>query len=130
MGSDRHPKPMRFIDHDLSHIEGHKLIELYDVAVELLFPLHRTARLIWRHDGDVAARSPRAERIMFTKRTANPAPSHPYSWTADFAEIGALLLGAAPWAVLVELDLGAGGDAQMQIEFAVEILQVAVAVDE
>src|SRR5215208_5698897 len=103
MGSDRHPEPMRFIDDSLCKVERHKFIEFDDIAVEFLFPLHRSARLIRRGDGDVAARGPRAKRIMLTEWAADAAASHPYPRPADFAEVGALLLGAAPRAILVEL---------------------------
>ena len=55
---------------------------------------------------------------------------HPDPRSANFPQPGPLLLRAGPWAVLVGVYGGAGGNAQMEIELAMEILQVAVTVDE
>ena len=52
-----------------------------------------------------------------------PRAAHPDARPANFAELGALLLRAAPRTVLIDLDLRTGRDAKVQIEFAVEILQ-------
>src|SRR3990172_10875579 len=58
------------------------------------------------------------------------SPRHPNPRPANFTQTGALFLRQGPWAVLVELDRGAGGNAQMEIKLAMEIFQVAVTVDE
>jgi hypothetical protein len=63
----------------------------------------------------------------------NPADcpaGHPDSRTANFPEIGALLLSQSPWPVLVKLDIGAGGNAEMEVKLSMKILQVAVTIDE
>ena len=49
---------------------------------------------------------------------------------SDLAERGAVALRETPGAVLEDLDGDAGGDAEMQVELAVEVLEMAVAVDE
>src|SRR4051794_20857500 len=130
VGGDWQTQAMGFVDDDLGQFERQEFIELDDVAVELLFPLHRVARLLRRRDGDVAARRSRAEGIMLVEWTADAAAAHPDSWPADFPGPRPLLLRAAPGTILVELDLRTGRDAEMQIELAVEILQVPMTVDE
>jgi hypothetical protein len=39
-------------------------------------------------------------------------------------------LRQGPWAILIEFDGGAGGNAQMEIKLSMEILQVAMTVNE
>ena len=48
----------------------------------------------------------------------------------NFAQIGALFLRQGPWAILVELDIGAGRNSQMEIKLSMEILQMAMTIDE
>ena len=130
VGGDRHAEPVRFVDGDLHQVEGKKLVDLEDVAAELLLALHRSARFLRRCDDDVAAGGSRAEGIVPGADAADRPARHPNARPADFSQRGALLLREGPGAVLVELDCGAGGDAEMEIKLAVEILQVAMAVDE
>jgi hypothetical protein len=44
--------------------------------------------------------------------------------------MGALFLSKGPWSILVKFDRGAGRNSQMEIKLSVEILQVAMTVDE
>src|SRR5437660_12430378 len=62
--------------------------------------------------------------------TADRPAGHPNPRPANFTQSGTLFLRKSPRAILVELDIRAGGDSQMEIKLAVEILQVAMTIDE
>ena len=126
---DRHAQPMGFVDGDFNQVEGKKLIDLEDVAPEILFPLHRSAHFIRRRDDDVVARGARAEGVVPGADAADGASRHPDARSANFSQSRPLFLRERPRAVLVKFDIGAGGNAEMEIELAMKILQVAMAID-
>src|SRR5262249_10638744 len=61
---------------------------------------------------------------------ADRTAGHPNARAANFSQGSSLLLRARPGAVLVKLNVGASRDSQMEVEFAVKIFQVAMAIDE
>src|SRR6266478_7700433 len=61
---------------------------------------------------------------------ADRPAGHPNPRPANFTQSGTLFLRKSPRAILVELDIRAGGDSQMEIKLAMEILQVAMTIDE
>src|SRR4029450_1312228 len=91
---------------------------------------HRFAHLFCRSDDDVVAGGSRAECIVPGADAANRPARHPDSRPVNFAQIGALFLRQGPWAILVELDVGAGRNSEVEIKLSMEILQVAMTIDE
>ena len=130
VGGHRHAEPVRFVDCDLRQVQRKKLIDLENVAAELLLALHRSAHFFRRGDDDVVAGGSRAKGIVPGADAADRPPRHPNPRPADFPQSGPLFLRQSPRAVLVELDIGAGGNSQMKIELAMKILQVAMSIDE
>ena len=120
---------MGFVDGDFDQIHGKKLIDFEDVAAQFLFSLHRPAHFIRRGDDDVVTRGARAESVVPRADAADRPTGHPNARPANFTQSGSLFLREGPWAVLIELDIGTGGDTQMEIKLAVEVLQVAMAID-
>ena len=127
---DRHAEPVRLLDDDGDEVERKELVELDDVAADLVLAPHGLARFLGGGDDDVAARGPAVGRVGRHARAADGAARHPDARAPDLAELGAALLRQRPGAILEDLDGHAGGDAEMEIELAVEVLQVRVAVDE
>src|SRR5262245_10178319 len=121
---------MRFVDGHFQQVQRKELIDLEDLATEFLFALHRFAHLFRRSDDDVVAGGSRAERIVPGADAANRPARHPDSRPVNYPQIGALFLRQGPWAILVELDIGAGRNSQMEIKLSMEILQVAMTIDE
>ena len=65
-----------------------------------------------------------------SRRRADQARARrPDARAADFTEIGSISLGQSPF-VIVLRDVGTSGDAEMKVNLAHEIEQVAVAVDQ
>src|SRR5262249_28937038 len=83
-----------------------------------------------RGDDDVAATRAVARRVGGSAATAHRTPGGKDARSADLAEPGALLLRQRPRAVLEDLDGDAGSDAEMEVELAVKIFQMTMAVDE
>src|SRR6516225_4144113 len=61
---------------------------------------------------------------------ADRPAGHPNARSANFAQGGTLFLRQGPRAILVKFDIGAGRNSQMEIKLAMEILQVAMTIDE
>src|ERR687891_466909 len=114
----------------IHQIHGKKLIDLEDVAAEVLFPPHRSAHFFGGCDDDVVAGCARAEGIVPGADAADRPARHPDPRPANFTEIGALFLRQGPRPVLIELNRGAGRDPQMEIKLSMEILQMAMTIDE
>jgi hypothetical protein len=55
---------------------------------------------------------------------------HPNPRPTNFTQSRALFLSEDPWAILVEFDIGAGSNSQMEIKLSMKILQVAMTIDE
>src|SRR4029077_13475908 len=55
---------------------------------------------------------------------------HPNPRPTNFTQSGALFLRKAPRSILIEFNIGAGCNPQMEIELSMEILQVAMTIDE
>jgi hypothetical protein len=130
VGGYRHAQPMGLIDGDFEQVQGKKLIDLENLTAEFLFASHRFAHFIWRRDDDVITDGSRAEGIVAGADAADRPARHPNPRPANFAQLGTLFLRPGPRAVLIDLDIGAGGDAQMEIKLSMEIFQVAVPIDE
>src|SRR5262249_45461295 len=79
---------------------------------------------------DVVACGSRAKRIVPGADTANRPARHPNPRPVNFAQVSALFLRQGPRAILVELDVSAGGNSQVEVKLSMEILQVAMAIDE
>ncbi len=94
------------------------------------FRAYRGARFLRRRDDDVAAVGAAVRRVGHYAGAADGAARHPNARTADLAQLRPAFLRQGPGTVLENLDGGAGGDAEMQVKLAVEILEMGVAVDE
>src|ERR1041385_2496969 len=72
---------------------------------------------------------PRAQGVVPRADAADRAARHPDARSSDFAQRGPLFLRPRPRSVLIQLDRRAGRDAEMEIELAVEIFEMTMAVD-
>src|SRR5438874_2068494 len=122
-----HAELVRLVGDSRDHFGSEKLADLDSVVPFGLLPAHDRARRLWVGHVDVAAPGARALGFEFAVASANGLSGWPDARAANFSEFGALLLGETPRTVLLRLDLHAGGDAEVQIEFAPERLPVTVA---
>jgi hypothetical protein len=120
---------MRFIDEDFHQIHREKLVDLDEIVAQLLFSLHRPARFLGCRNDDIAANTSGARIIGFRAPAADSATGGSDPRPANLAELSATLLREAPGTVLKDLDGDTGRDAQMQVELAVEILEMTVSID-
>src|SRR5450755_4624780 len=120
---------MRLLGHHLHQIGAEVLAELEHIVALALLGLHGRARLLGILDGDEAAPGARAFGLQLADPRAERLPGRPDPGPANLAQIGAVLLGERPRAVLVGLDLDASGDAEMEIELTPKSFPVAMTID-
>src|SRR5262245_32359992 len=121
---------MGFVDGYLQQVQRKELVDLEDLTTEFLFALNLLAHLFRRCDDDVVAGGPRTKCIVPGADAANRSARHPNPRPVNLAQVGALFLRPGPRAILVEFDVSAGGNSQVEVKLSMEIFQVAMAIDE
>src|SRR5262244_734098 len=121
---------MGFVDGYLQQLQRKELVDLEDLATEFLFASNRLAHLFRRCDDDVVTGGSRTKCIVPRANAADRPARHPNPRPVNLAQVGTLFLRQGPRAILVEFDVGAGRNSQVEIELSVEIFQVAMAIDE
>ena len=131
MGRDPHAEAVRLVSNDFHQVEFQKLVELDLVAAQFLLSTHRLTRLFVGPDGDIAAAGPAIGRALGNAALAADRPAgHENARPADLAELGSPLLRQIPGPILEGVDGKDAGNAEMQVEFAVKIFQMAMAIHE
>src|SRR4051812_46236026 len=130
MAGDPHAELMRLVRHDRDQIGGDKLAELDAIVAVLLFLLHDGASRGGIRHLHVTAPGARAFSLEITFAGTERLSRGPDPRPADLTHLGAFFLRQCPWTVLLGLDLHAGCDAEMQVDFAPERLPVAMTVNE
>src|SRR5262249_7064767 len=130
MAGDAHALLVGLVGDHLEHLGLEELRNLDGLVAVLLLLLHDRARGRLVRHLHVAAPGARALGLELALACAHRLPGRPEPRAADQPFLGAFLLGEAPGAVLLGLDLHAGRDAEMQVDLAPERFPMAVAVDE
>src|SRR6266850_5763665 len=130
MAGHAHTVLVRFVGDDGEHLAGQELADLDALVAVLLLLPHDGTRRLGIGNLHVAAPGARAFGLEVALAGADGLTGRPDPRPADLAHLGALFLRQPPRAVLLGLDLHAGGDAEMQIDLAPERFPMAVAVDE
>src|SRR4051794_23100894 len=126
MAGYAHAELVRFVGDGGEQIGRQELAHLDAVVAILLFLPDDGARRFRIGHLHVAAPRARTFGFEFAFTRADGLAGRPDSRPANPARLGAFLLRQTPRAVLLRFDLHAGGDTEVQIDFAPERFPMAV----
>src|SRR5262249_48838002 len=118
-------EPVGFLRTGFDRLGGDVLVEFDDLNAGRFLLLDNSPRLVGSFEQITALRAQRPRR----RRSDQPRSRRPDARAADLAEIGSVSLGHSPLIVVLR-DVRTGGYAEMQVELADKVEQMAVTVDE